>query len=151
MFFLPLIGLAASVIGTGVSVYSQIKATEAANKRARLQQRMEEMRARRQQAKEQRQAQLLQAQSVAQGYAQGAGGSSSLYGATSNIASQAASNVLGINQGLAFSRQTTQLNTQIANAEMIGNIGSGLSSLGGTALNVSGNETAMRALRNIAG
>jgi len=151
MFFLPLIGLAASVIGTGVSVYGQMKATEAANKRARLQERMEQMRAKRAMAKEMRERALLQSQSIARGYAQGAGGSSSLYGATSNIASQSASNVLGINQGLSFSRQTTQLNTQIANAEMISNLGSGLSSLGGTAMSVAGNETAMRSLRSITG
>ena len=87
-----------------------------------------------------REATLQRAQSTAIGYAQGAGGSSALAGAVGGISQQAGSSVLGVNQGQQLGQQMFAANMAEANANMIGNIGGGISSLGSLGMQAGSSE-----------
>lgn len=138
---IAIIGAVASAVGTGVSAYGQMKQADAQRKQERIRRRQMELEAARRKRQIIREATLQRSQSTTIGYAQGAGGSSSLAGAQGGIMQQAGSSVLGVNQGVTLGRDMFRANMAETNAAMIGNIGGGISSLGSLAMNAGSSST----------
>jgi len=138
---IAIIGAVASAVGTGVSAYGQMKAADAQRKQERIRRRQMELEAARRKRQILREAALQKAQSTAAGYAQGAGGSSALAGAVGGISQQAGSGVLAVNQGQQLGQQMFAANMAESRANMVGNIGGGISSLGSLGMQAGSSPT----------
>lgn len=143
------IGAITSAVGTGVSAYGQMQQAKELRKQERIRRRQMDLEAARRRQRIIREAAAQRAQSTVIGYAQGAGGSSSLAGAQGAIMQQAGSNVLATQQGAELGRQMFAANMAEANAAMIGNIGQGIGSLGSLAMGLPQNQAAVSGLRNL--
>lgn len=144
---IALIGsLVLGAAGTGVQFAASQQAAEAQKKQIKAHMQAEEVRRRSMQLEATRkrrdivrQSLLARAQATAQATAQGAQHGSTLPGAQSAIAGQAAYNVQGVNQaetlgGYIFdaNRDALSANMDMADAQSLAAIGGGLSSLGGS-------------------
>ena len=138
---IAIIGAVASAVGTGVSAYGQMQAADAQRNQERIRRRQMELEAANKRRQIMREAALQRAQSTAAGYAQGAGGSSALAGAVGGISQQAGSGVLAVNQGQQLGQQMFAANMAESRANMVGNIGGGISSLGSLAMDAGSSST----------
>jgi len=138
---IAIIGAIASAVGTGVSAYGQMQAADERRKEERIRRRQMEREAANRRRQIIRQAAQQRAQSIAIGYAQGAGGSSALAGAVGGISQQAGSGVLAVNQGQQLGQQMFAANMAESRANMVGNIGGGISSLGSLAMDAGSSST----------
>lgn len=121
-----------TVVGTVTSAFGQFKQYAASKRQEALRQRQMELEANRQRREQIRKATVARAKATASAYNQGAGDSSGLSGGLAQITSQANRNIQGINQDEEIGRGIFKTNQQIAGAQFIQSIGSGISSLGKT-------------------
>lgn len=120
-----------TVVGTLTSAFGQFKQAAASERQDNLRRRQMELEANRQRREQIRKATVARAQATASATNQGAGDSSGIQGGLAQITSQANRNIQGINQDEEIGRGIFKTNAQIASAQMIQNIGGGISSLGG--------------------
>lgn len=146
---LAIIGLAASVAGTGLQIYGQAQAAKAQREQVQAFRRAEELRKKQMNLDAaRRRREIIRQGIIARGLAinnaanQGATASSGLLGGLFQIGGQARRAITQTNQnqiigGGIFDANIQGGNAQIreANAGTIAAFGSGLSSLGGTAIN----------------
>jgi len=144
----PLIAAAVGLVaaGTAVSIFGASKANEANKEAILIQQQQEAVRrqameldASRRQLENIRTVQRARAQALATATHQGAGLGSGLQGGFAQVFGQGAWNATGIAQNLQLGRNMFDLNAQLSevkmqqsDAGMISQIGSGLTSLGGS-------------------
>lgn len=142
---------AASAAGTAFSFFGASKSAEAQKRVAQLEMQIEAQRklamerdSQRRILEQYRQGQRARALSLTIATSQGAGTqSSALGGAYGQISGQMGTNVQGISQNLEIGRNIFDLNAQIsrekmniADAQVLSNVGSGLQSMGGSMMNV---------------
>jgi hypothetical protein len=124
--------IAATAIGTGVSVYGQTRAAEASKKAEEARNRMEKIRAQRERQEQIRQARIKRAQIVQAAENQGAGGSSSAITGASGVVAQAESNIQYINAQTSIGKQISNAQASAVGAQGISAIGEGIAAIGST-------------------
>jgi len=125
------VGTAATIAGTGLQVAGQMKAQEAQEKAETLRNAQMNLEATRQRRQIIRQSLIARGQAVNSATAQGAAEGSGLAGGVSQIASQAGSNLAGVNASQGLGQAMFGANQQLSSAQTMESFGSGLSSLGG--------------------
>ena len=130
-----------SLAGTGMQVFGQMKAADAAKDAEKMrmkQMNMEALRAKREQV---RRAQVGIAKATASAVAQGAQFSSALEGGKGQIANEAGRNIEAIEQDRGFGRNIFKDNIRQAEAGKWVALGGGVSALGGAVSSMSGTIT----------
>lgn len=129
-FLIPLIGLALTAVGVGVSAYSAVKSAEASEdaEAARKQQMNLDAARRRRQAI--REAQISRATAVSNAAAQGASEGSAVQGGVAAISGNAAESIVNTNQNVILGNAIYDANGRRAQAESVGAIGGGLQQFG---------------------
>lgn len=132
---IPLIGLALSAVGVGVSAYSAYQAADASQdaEKARKQQMTLDAQRRRREAV--RESLLAQGQAINAAAAQGASEGSAVKGAVAAISGNAAESIVNTNQNVALGNQIYDANGRRAGWEGIGSVGSGLQGWGSMIMN----------------
>lgn len=118
------------LVGTGLSIYGQLKQQKGLKKAEALrlrQQNLEASRARRQTV---RQAIIARATALSNATSQNAGESSGAAGGQGSIAAQAGSNIQGVNQGQSIGLDMFKANAMISSGQTLSSIGSGVQGLG---------------------
>ena len=129
-FLIPLIGLALTAIGVGVSAYSAVQSADASKdaEEARKQQMNLDAARRRRQAI--REAQIARASAISNAAAQGASEGSAVQGGVAAISGNAAESIVNTNQNVQLGNQIYDANGRRASAESVGAIGSGMQQFG---------------------
>lgn len=134
----PIAMMAISAIGTGVSIAQQSKAAEAQKEAAQQENNLASLENRKARIKAVREARIARAQTIAQGEASGALGSSGVAGGTSSIQSQLGSNIGFANQREAFSQNIAGLQNKAISAQNKANTFGTIGQFAGTVFNQMG-------------
>lgn len=129
------LAIAASVVGTAVSVYGSIQANKSQKRAEQLREKQMNLEAARKQRELVRQKQLQNAQALAVATAQGAQQGSGLQGAYGSIASSTGRQQVATSQNQEIGAGIFAANRATSNASSIAETGGGLSSLGQGILN----------------
>lgn len=124
-------GLALSAAGTGVQYAAAQDASDASKRAENARRAQMELEASRKKRELIRQGIIARAQATAVGTNQGAQDSSALAGALGGITGTETRGVQGVNSSVTLGREVFAANQQIAEAQELGALGQGLSSLGG--------------------
>jgi len=135
---IPIAMMAISAIAAGASIRQQSKAAEAQKEAAQQENNLASLENRKARIKAVREARMARAQTIAQGEASGALGSSGIAGGTSSIQSQLGSNIGFANQREAFSQNITGLQNKAITASNRANTFGAISKITGTAFNQMG-------------
>lgn len=124
------VGAAAAVAGTGYSIYQGQQQSKAQKNARNKQEQLQELQRRREIRQQVRQNRVKRASVISQAGSQGVGTSSGAQGGVSSLNAQLASNVGFTNQSASLGNSISGFQQQAANAQGLGQIGSGLASLG---------------------
>ena len=138
---LPLIAGAAMVAGTGLKVVGAIGQNRARKEQEELRRRQMNLEADRQRRQTVRQMIVNKAIATSNAYAQGAGDGSGLAGGVAQLTGEGARGVQGINQNQELGVDMFAANRKESVYGTVGQIGSGLSSLGGSLMGNMGTFT----------
>jgi len=129
-FLIPLIGLALTAIGVGVSAYSAVQSADASKDAEEARRKQMDLDAARRRRQAIREAQIARATSVSNAAAQGASEGSAVQGGVAAISGNAAESIVNTNQNVQMGNAIFDANGRRANAESIGAIGSGVQQFG---------------------
>jgi len=129
------LAIAASVVGTGLSVYGSVQANKASKRAEQLREKQMNLEATRKQRELIRQKQVQNAQALAVATAQGAQQGSGLQGAYGSISGSTGRQQLATSQNQEIGAGIFAANRSAASASTIADAGGGLSSLGQGILN----------------
>lgn len=129
---IPIIGVAAAVVGTGYSIYAGERANSQAKKATKLQQQQADLSAARQKRDSVRQARMAYAQAQAAAENQGVSGSSSAQGGQASIVSQLNDNLSFLDQYGFISDQASKALGKAQSWRASAQMGGAIAGFGGT-------------------
>lgn len=130
-----------SLAGTGMQVFGQMKAAEAAKKAEKMRMKQMNLEAARAKREQIRRAQVASAKATSAAVTQGAMFSSALAGGKAQIANEAGRNMVAIEQDRKIGQNIFKANMDAADANKLVALGGGVSSLGGAVSSMSGTIT----------
>lgn len=126
-------GAVAAIVGTGVSVYSSIRAAKAQKKARKVQSRRYREDQRRQRRQQLREGRIRRAAALNTGVQIGGDDSSSLAGGLASLSSQVSGNLATSHRDTRFSETMSGIKQDISDAQQLGELGGAVAKLGGTA------------------
>lgn len=126
------IGLATSLVGTGVQAYGAIQQTEATKRAEALREKQSNLELARQRRQVLRDSLKARAMALLNSTAQGGTGGSGIAGGYGEIGQKTGENLVGISQAGQIGSGIFKANYSEANAQSLVSFGAGLSSFGGT-------------------
>jgi len=129
---LAVVGLAAALVGTGVSAYGQMQQGKAAHDAAAAQARMEEVRAAKERTQQIREGRIKRAQIEQAAATTGTGMSSSATTGASGVTAQAYGNIQFINDQASIGKSISTAQQKGIDAAGISSLGQGIAQVGGS-------------------